>query len=64
MAPSAISPTGERFSTGQGDVTRPSQNGHAAHAEDELLDILCVGFGPASLATAIALSDAYTGTYY
>ena len=28
-----------------------------SHAQDELLDLLCIGFGPASLAIAIALHD-------
>jgi L-ornithine N5-monooxygenase len=39
-------------------------NGHSndngrvhAHSSDELLDLLCIGFGPASLAIAIALHD-------
>jgi L-ornithine N5-oxygenase len=33
-------------------------NGHVhAHSSDELLDLLCIGFGPASLAIAIALHD-------
>lgn len=33
------------------------QPGHSSH--DEVFDLVCVGFGPASLAIAIALHDAY-----
>ena len=55
MAPSVI---GVR----QPDEVEPStncctSNGHLS--QDELLDLLCIGFGPASLAIAIALHDAY-----
>jgi L-ornithine N5-oxygenase len=45
------SPTTNSFSDGH---TQPSQN------EDELLDLICIGFGPASLAIAIALHDTQT----
>jgi L-ornithine N5-oxygenase len=65
MAPSAISPpSGSGQSNSPRDV--PLLNGnYLAHAEsqdlnspDDHLDLLCVGFGPASLAIAIALHDA------
>ena len=34
-------------------------NGHLAHSQDEPLDLICIGFGPASLAIAIAINDLY-----
>jgi L-ornithine N5-oxygenase len=73
MAPSAIStPPGIHFPNGHntnGLFTFNSKlnglhlNGHSKgqtpsqSSPDELLDLLCVGFGPASLAIAIALHD-------
>ena len=70
MAPSAISRTRahERRELGDGqlDVVQPSTNAqtsnnsvHVPQSNDELLDLLCIGFGPASLAIAIALHDTY-----
>jgi L-ornithine N5-monooxygenase len=72
MAPSAISPTtGAQESRNQSGnrqfdaVQHPTNghtsntNGHLSQSQDELLDLLCIGFGPASLAIAIALQDAY-----
>lgn len=69
MAPSAISPTlgphdglgkGSSLTNGHtdGDASIHTSIRHFAHSEDELLDLLCIGFGPASLAIAIALHDA------
>jgi L-ornithine N5-oxygenase len=42
-----------------GHLSNGHSNGHALpqSSPDELLDLLCVGFGPASLAIAIALHD-------
>ncbi|KAI6247756.1 L-ornithine N(5)-monooxygenase [Erysiphe necator] len=47
-----------------GILTDPYQNGHTfvnsiknQYSDDDTLDLLCVGFGPASLAIAIALED-------
>jgi L-ornithine N5-oxygenase len=70
MAPSAVStPPRTHFPNGHntnGIATLHSQlylNGHSngqklsQSSPDELLDLLCVGFGPASLAIAIALHD-------
>jgi len=73
MAPSAVStPPGTHLPNGHntnGIATLRSQvnglylNGHSngqtlsQSSPDELLDLLCVGFGPASLAIAIALHD-------
>lgn len=73
MAPSAITPPAEERDSLNGISSlhgRPeathlngyTTNGHTSQplqtSSDELLDLLCVGFGPASLATAIALHDA------
>ena len=68
MAPSAISPTigpqdaGNASSLTNGHTNdhagNHTSNGHLGHSQDELLDLLCIGFGPASLAIAIALHDA------
>lgn len=71
MAPSAISPTiGAHDHPGNGSsltygnlnangLANHTSNGHLAHFQDELLDLLCIGFGPASLAIAIALHDVH-----
>lgn len=47
-----------------GILTDPYQNGQTfvnsiknQYSDDDTLDLLCVGFGPASLAIAIALED-------
>ncbi|KAL3418492.1 L-ornithine 5-monooxygenase [Phlyctema vagabunda] len=64
MAPSATSP----FETSNEQATLPilskqGFNGMIAPFpetdSDDLLDLICIGFGPASLAIAIALHDAY-----
>lgn len=71
MAPYATSPTTgahdrNQLGNGQLDGSQPftnshndNSNGHVLQSQDELLDLLCIGFGPASLAIAIALNDAY-----
>jgi len=43
-------------------LSNGNSNGHtlSKSSPDELLDLLCVGFGPASLAIAIALHDTHT----
>ncbi|KAF2205601.1 L-ornithine 5-monooxygenase (L-ornithine N(5)-oxygenase) [Delitschia confertaspora ATCC 74209] len=48
---------------GNTDGPRPAENrSHLRHTpEDELHDLVCVGFGPASLAIAVALHDAVDG---
>jgi L-ornithine N5-oxygenase len=72
MAPSAISPTiSAEDSKAHSEIGPSVVNGHMvsdspagilnhqiSHSQDELLDLLCIGFGPASLAIAIALHDA------
>ncbi|KAF2190908.1 hypothetical protein K469DRAFT_359151 [Zopfia rhizophila CBS 207.26] len=46
-----------------GYLPRPKNCSHLRHTpEDELHDLVCVGFGPASLAIAVALHDALDGT--
>jgi L-ornithine N5-oxygenase len=67
MAPSAIStPTDELssfhsngVSSLNGQLSNMHLNGHAplSTSPSETLDLLCIGFGPASLAIAIALHD-------
>ena len=71
MAPSAVSPTSTPILNGQSNGHQ--SNGHSFHnlskpsifaspTDDDLLDLICVGFGPASLAIAIALQDACTSS--
>jgi L-ornithine N5-oxygenase len=43
-----------------GHASDHALNDQLAHSQDELLDLLCIGFGPASLAIAITLHDART----
>jgi len=78
MAPSAIStrpgthfPNGHNtkdLSTFNSQLNGLHLNGHSndqtqsQYSPDELLDLLCVGFGPASLAIAIALHDSISAS--
>jgi L-ornithine N5-oxygenase len=75
MAPSAISPTNgapesrDPFGNRQLDAVQTptngdtsTTNGQLSRSEDEPLDLVCIGFGPASLAIAIALQDAYNSS--
>ncbi|RDW69427.1 hypothetical protein BP6252_08447 [Coleophoma cylindrospora] len=74
MAPSAISPTSEATHGENLEIPTPMK-GHTMDANEEIpsslapqsspdeeLDLICVGFGPASLAIAIALHDAQTAS--
>ncbi|KAG0652966.1 L-ornithine N(5)-monooxygenase [Hyphodiscus hymeniophilus] len=70
MSPSAISPTIDaQEPAGDGSLLAERQptNCHASthhhlHSQDELLDLICIGFGPASLAVAIALYENSTSS--
>lgn len=57
MAPSAIRSI-ESISQSNGHSNGQSRAELPSSSSDELLDLICVGFGPASLAIAIALHDA------
>lgn len=69
MAPSAIDNTSSvnSFANGFGGNSHANAHVNGAHIEssssaDDMYDLICVGFGPASLAIAIALQDAYKTT--
>ncbi|CAG8979854.1 hypothetical protein HYALB_00002627 [Hymenoscyphus albidus] len=63
MAPSAITPPSESFertTLPSGNAEIFSNNSHYVEpraSPDTTLDLLCIGFGPASLAIAIAMKD-------
>ncbi|TAQ91566.1 hypothetical protein B7494_g88 [Chlorociboria aeruginascens] len=74
MAPSALNPSPtDTPAVGEFSNGLPTKNGHSngtsftpyhtasfsSLSPDETLDLLCIGFGPASLAIAIALNDVY-----
>ncbi|KAK5169887.1 uncharacterized protein LTR77_005865 [Saxophila tyrrhenica] len=63
MSPHAVFPDQMQSSTeptSNGDTNGISQSSHLERwDDDELHDLLCVGFGPASLAIAVALHDAF-----
>jgi L-ornithine N5-oxygenase len=61
MPPSAINTASDHVIDGSvNGLSSPtdSNGSHFSTQEDELLDLICIGFGPASLAIAIALKDA------
>lgn len=49
---------GQDFSNGNIELKRQDVPSLERHNDDEIHDLICVGFGPASLAIAVALQDA------
>lgn len=60
--PYCSSPEGAFGSNGSNGSNRTTHKSHLRHyGDDEVHDLICVGFGPASLAIAVALHDALEG---